>query len=225
MLINKPESFCPNHVEFISYTGEYPTRCCGVLTLKIDGKEVQFGHNPSDNYEVDGNFDFFWSSGGCCGYYNNYTDTFFRKAEWEIDYNAIPDKYKKYADEIDRVFNNNVAWGCCGGCLRDEIRAITGAIKFLKAKDFMIKFEINGQKFFIKDRGGEGEHNVSLYKFVASPTGKYKIEFLKSANEPFRLSEYGVPLKAGATLNEIDKKKSIEKCASLGFTNYFCNEQ
>lgn len=98
-------------------------------------------------------------------------------------------------------------------------------IKFLRVADFVIKFEINGQKFFIKDRGGEGEYNVSLYKFVASPTGKYETEFLKSVNEPFMLSEYGVPSKAGATLNEIDKKKFIEKCVSLGFTNYFCNEQ
>lgn len=102
---------------------------------------------------------------------------------------------------------------------------MSDAIKFLRVADFVIKFEINGQKFFIKDRGGEGEHNVSLYKFIASPTGKYETEFLTSANESFMLSEYGVPSKAGATLNEIDKKKFIEKCASLGFANYFCNER
>ena len=33
------------HVEFISYTGRYPNLCSGILTLRIDGKEVTFGYN------------------------------------------------------------------------------------------------------------------------------------------------------------------------------------
>ena len=30
-------------VEFVSYTGEFPNLCRGVLTLRIDGEEVRFG--------------------------------------------------------------------------------------------------------------------------------------------------------------------------------------
>jgi len=37
--------------------------------------------------------------------------------EWQIDINNIPEQYRKYAAEIDEVFNSNVPWGCCGGCL------------------------------------------------------------------------------------------------------------
>lgn len=114
MLVNKPESI--SNVEFISYTGKYPNLCRGVLTLKINGEEVKFGHDY-DNYDYetgefkDNNYDSFWSSGG--GITRNgqsWCD------EWDTDYNEIPDEYKKYAEEIDDVFNYNVGWGCCGGC-------------------------------------------------------------------------------------------------------------
>lgn len=29
---------------------------------------------------------------------------------------VVPNKYKKYVADIDRVFNENVEFGCCGGC-------------------------------------------------------------------------------------------------------------
>ena len=29
----------------------------------------------------------------------------------------VPDKYKKYIVDIDYVFNANVEFGCCGGCI------------------------------------------------------------------------------------------------------------
>lgn len=31
---------------------------------------------------------------------------------------VVPNKYKKYAADINRVFNENVEFGCCGGCFR-----------------------------------------------------------------------------------------------------------
>ena len=31
------------NIEFVSYTGEYPNLCNGILTLKIDNKIVKFG--------------------------------------------------------------------------------------------------------------------------------------------------------------------------------------
>lgn len=116
MLINSSES----HVEFISYTGHYPNLCSGMLTLRIDGDIVKFGHDLSCKYDfktgkyLDDNYNKFWMSGGCIKYINgNYTT---KKNSWIIDANKLPDKYKQYAAEIDVVFNKNVSYGCCGGC-------------------------------------------------------------------------------------------------------------
>jgi hypothetical protein len=55
--------------------------------------------------------------GGSCGFMNNYSESFVDQGEWRIDVDRLPDKYKKYAAEIDEVFNANVEYGCCGGCL------------------------------------------------------------------------------------------------------------
>lgn len=38
-----------SNIKFISYTGEYPNLCRGVLTLKIDGKILRFGYG--EDYE------------------------------------------------------------------------------------------------------------------------------------------------------------------------------
>lgn len=106
-------------VKFISYTGKYPNLCNGVLTLEIDGEEVRFGHDYSifESWRTDGNYDSFWISGGDCGFYGFYKETYVNDGEWEINVDMLPDKYKKYADEIADTFNSNVKYGCCGGCL------------------------------------------------------------------------------------------------------------
>lgn len=102
------------HIEFINYTGKYPNLCSGILTLKIDGETVTFGskyRKPTPMYEK------FWSSGGNCGFSNNYSDTYIEEGRWIIDTTNIPAQYQKYANEINEVFNDNVEYGCCGGCL------------------------------------------------------------------------------------------------------------
>lgn len=109
MIINRNIDDSQSHVEFISYSGEYPSLCMGVLTLKIDGEEIRFGHDyKNSHWHNDGNYKCFWISGGYTDIGNN---------EWKIDYEALPEKYRQYANEIDRVFNENVDYGCCGGCL------------------------------------------------------------------------------------------------------------
>lgn len=106
-----------NAVEFISYDGKYPNLCRGVLTLRIDGKEVSFGSNFSENKK--GEYESFWESGGCIcidddGFY--YADN----GEWVLDIwdkNKYPEWIRCRMDEMIKCMNENVEWGCCGGCI------------------------------------------------------------------------------------------------------------
>lgn len=101
-------------IEFVSYTGEYPNLCRGVLTLKIDGEVVKFGYSF---LEEKSDFEPFWVSGGSCGFFNDFQESFVDCDEWKIDPADLPQQYRNYADEIRKVFNDNVEYGCCGGCL------------------------------------------------------------------------------------------------------------
>lgn len=102
MLANEHLADMESKVKFVSYTGKWPNLCTGTLTLEIDGKLVRFGLN--EEYHK------FWSSGGRCSIRG------IEHGEWIIDVEDIPEQYRKYADEMDRVFNANVEFGCCGGC-------------------------------------------------------------------------------------------------------------
>lgn len=111
MLINSNKESVTEHVKFISYTGEYPNLCCGDLTLEIDGKKAIFGNGYDTKMNKrKGIYPIFWHSGGYIRNYEAY------KGEWQIDVDIIPEKYRKYASEIDEAFNANVPYGCCGGC-------------------------------------------------------------------------------------------------------------
>ena len=103
-------------VEFVSYTGTYPNLCSGVLTLRIDGEEVRFGHDYFESWKTDGNYDEFWATGGTCGFYADGED-YVDHDEWQLVKSNLPEKYKLYGEELINVFNENVRWGCCGGCL------------------------------------------------------------------------------------------------------------
>lgn len=87
-------------VEFVSYTGKYPNLCRGTLTIRVDGKDVDFEH--------------VMCSGGDCGFTNDYADSFIHEGEWSV---SLPDEYKDIQTEVEDLVNCNVSWGCCGGCL------------------------------------------------------------------------------------------------------------
>jgi hypothetical protein len=89
-------------VEFVSYSGQYPNLCSGILVLKVDGQEFTFPQ-------------YCMSSGG---------SVWFTK-EWEenVEYGpwlisewpeGFPEEAK--AEAID-VVNAEVRQGCCGGCI------------------------------------------------------------------------------------------------------------
>lgn len=107
-VINKKPRY--SKVKFISYISEPYNLCSGVLTLNVDGQEYQFG----SEYRM---YPRFWYSGGGCGFRNGYSESHVYTGPWIIDENKLPDELKQYSDEIDKVFNDNVKFGCCGGCL------------------------------------------------------------------------------------------------------------
>lgn len=115
MLVNRP---CSDKIEFLEYSGKYPTLCCGILILNIEGEDVYFGQDIDFQLALDKgkiaqipkHYEPFWSSGGACFKYNC------TYGQWDIDYKKIPDKWKKYAFDIDFLFNEHVQYGCCGGC-------------------------------------------------------------------------------------------------------------
>ena len=92
-------------IKFISYDGKYPNLCGGTLTLEIDGKKVVFPKNQS-----------FWLTGGEWGFDKQWNE-FTQQDKWQVNPDLIPEEYRKYAKEIEQVFNDNVPYGCCGGCI------------------------------------------------------------------------------------------------------------
>lgn len=92
------------NVVFVSYSGKDPNLCDGTLVLLINGKEYKFSSMLTK--PENGVYPSFWMSGGGCGY----------KAPWSIYASNLPEEIRQYAYEIDEVFNDNVPFGCCGGC-------------------------------------------------------------------------------------------------------------
>lgn len=87
-------------VKFISYTGEFPNLCSGILTLEIDGKVVKFP-------------EYCMCSGGSVWFDEDYNDHV-EYGDWSV---KIPEEYSQYKEEILEVVNANVPKGCCGGCI------------------------------------------------------------------------------------------------------------
>lgn len=105
MKSNKP------NIEFVSYDGEYPCLCYGKLTLKVDGKKINFGDTSK--------YPRFWSSGGTVSFDSDWND-YVTIGEWNwhcYDEDKLPKKIIDNKDYVMELFNDNVPWGCCGGCI------------------------------------------------------------------------------------------------------------
>lgn len=91
-------------VEFVSYDGEYPNLCSGILTIRINGKE----------YELP---EYCLESGGCVSFTEDY-DEIVTIGEWRLsDTFKLQKELEPYKEEILKVINENVPLGCCGGCV------------------------------------------------------------------------------------------------------------
>ena len=89
-------------IKFVSYSGKAPSLCIGNLVLLIDGKERKIPSYTS-----------FWESGGRCYEKLGITD----EKPWKIIPEDMPKDLRPFAKEIEEIFNQNVPFGCCGGCL------------------------------------------------------------------------------------------------------------
>lgn len=90
-------------IEFISYDGKFPNLCRGTLVLKKGDKEY------SIKYAL--------VSGGECYFTDNYENEVVTSGDWIIEESSLPEELAPYVDEIEKLVNDNVPQGCCGGCL------------------------------------------------------------------------------------------------------------
>lgn len=97
-------------VKFISYDGSYPNLCSGTLVLEINGKNEVFGLGLDDGHPQ------FWDTGGSVWFDEDW-DEHVETGRWRLISSNLPDYLKSYASEMIDVFNKNVPWGCCGGCI------------------------------------------------------------------------------------------------------------
>lgn len=102
---NKPD------IEFVSYNGEFPCLCYGTLILKVNGKKMKFGNKSK--------YPQFWSSGGNISFDSEW-NVRIKEGEWlwkcyETD--KLPSDIVENKEYVMEIFNDNVQWGCCGGCL------------------------------------------------------------------------------------------------------------
>ena len=86
-------------VEFISYDGSYPNLCRGTLAIEIDGVIHELENCLSSGGNVW--FDDDWSE---------HVDS----GEWSV---SVPEELMKYTSEIEKLVNENIQLGCCGGCV------------------------------------------------------------------------------------------------------------
>lgn len=90
-------------VEYVSYDGKYPCLCSGTLLIKVDGKSYTLKHAMISGGYIMGGPDTDW-------------DMWAEQGEWDIDLEECPE-LEPYKEEIIRVVNENVQYGCCGGCI------------------------------------------------------------------------------------------------------------
>ena len=106
-------------IEFIEYDGEYPCLCMGTLKVKIDGKEIIFSDSDKLIYKKNC-YPKFWRSGGTIKSNGSGWKMWAEKGKWELSAYSNEDYPKEILDILDdliKVFNENVPYGCCGGCI------------------------------------------------------------------------------------------------------------
>ena len=127
-------------IEFVSYEGKFPNLCEGLLVVRIDGRLYAFSSYYDSMYRSFWNrfnrtealeddsitkvFGFYLKSGGRIDWGEDGENPKIVKGKWIID-----DKSMKLENgvrfilsgeqksELEKVINQNIEFGCCGGCV------------------------------------------------------------------------------------------------------------
>lgn len=90
-----------NKVKFISYDKNPWGWCFGILTIEMNGKLYKLKD--------------ILISGGSIGWDGDTEEVI--TGPWKVKEEKLPEKLKPYIKEIEEIVNNNVEYGCCGGCI------------------------------------------------------------------------------------------------------------
>lgn len=90
----------------IKYDGEYPNLCSGHLEVWLDDEYYDFGK-------------YVLSSGGSCYWDSEDCEESVTDGEWSFrEYLELPENFpEEYLLHVLKKINEEIPWGCCGGCL------------------------------------------------------------------------------------------------------------
>lgn len=107
-------------LEFVEYTGRYPNLCSGRLFVRINGVLISFGNyclgeKGKTSDEGVQNYPEFWHTGGHLNRNYDAVQYPWRLSDW-IKEKQFPPEIRKFLPMLIDLFNENVPYGCCGGC-------------------------------------------------------------------------------------------------------------
>ena len=128
-------------IEFVSYDGEFPNLCEGLLVVRIDGRMYALGpysdrslyrwfwsrYNRTEILEDDSITKvsgFYLRSGGYIDWGEDGENPKIVQGEWTIDDETMKLENGvrfilsgEQKSELEKVINQNIEFGCCGGCV------------------------------------------------------------------------------------------------------------
>ena len=128
-------------IEFVSYDGKFPTLCESLLVVRIDARLYAF--SPYQNESMYRSFwnrldrmgvleddsitkvsGFYLRSGGYIDWGEDGENPKIVKGKWIIDDKAMKlENGERFIlsgeqkSELEKVINQNIEFGCCGGCI------------------------------------------------------------------------------------------------------------
>ena len=90
-------------IEFVKYDGDYPNLCSGNLIITVNCLRYMI-----KKYSL--------ISGGSVWFDDNWSEHV-EHGLWTIREDALPDELKIHKEKIEKVINENIPKGCCGGCV------------------------------------------------------------------------------------------------------------